>query len=86
MAEALGWRWEFGVQLPFLAAITIIALLAIPNDLGKQEERQKNAWQALREFDVKGSVLMSGCVTFLILGLNLGGNVLPCKSFIRVML
>ncbi|KAJ2969205.1 hypothetical protein NQ176_g8791 [Zarea fungicola] len=33
--------------------------------------------QALREFDIKGSVLLTISTTLFILGLNLGGNVLP---------
>lgn len=80
LAEALGWRWEFGVQVPFLVLSCVIAFLAIPNGLGVQEEQRKNAWQALKEFDSTGSILLSVCITFLILGINLGGNVLPCKS------
>jgi hypothetical protein len=34
---------------------------------------------ALKGFDIAGSVLLTGSVAFLILGLNLGGNVYPWK-------
>ncbi|CAM1511369.1 Fc.00g088820.m01.CDS01 [Cosmosporella sp. VM-42] len=76
MADYLGWRWEFGVQVPPLVICMGIAWVAIPNDLGIQGER-KGVWRALREFDAKGSLLLTTSISFLILGLNLGGNILP---------
>ncbi|ODA76297.1 hypothetical protein RJ55_08142 [Drechmeria coniospora] len=76
VAEALGWRWEFGVQVPALLLCIAISAIAIPSELGIADER-KSVWQALQEFDAKGSLLLTTSVSFLILGLNLGGNVLP---------
>ncbi|KAK3312398.1 major facilitator superfamily transporter [Apodospora peruviana] len=77
MADYLGWRWEFGVQVPLLAASLLVAVTTIPSDLGL-EGRPKLAFRdAMRTFDFKGSFLMSTSVTFLILGLSLGGNVIP---------
>ncbi|TWU76466.1 hypothetical protein ED733_007195 [Metarhizium rileyi] len=76
MAEALGWRWEFGVQVPPLVICLLISAVAIPNGLGVVGET-KTTMQALREFDAKGSVLLTVSISFLILGLNLGGNVMP---------
>ncbi|KAF4973725.1 hypothetical protein FZEAL_9252 [Fusarium zealandicum] len=78
MADYFGWRWEFGVQVPPLLLCMCIAWVAIPDDLGIQGER-KGVWQALKEFDAKGSLLLTTSITFVILGLNLGGNILPCK-------
>ena len=80
LAEALGWRWEFGMQVPLLVLVLIVAELALPKDIGLEEGQRKSALEVLRGFDVAGSFLLTGCVAFLILGLNLGGNVLPCKS------
>ena len=68
MAEALGWRWEFGVQIPPLLLCIGVASVAIPRDLGIAGER-KGVWQALREFDAKGSLLLTAAICFLILGL-----------------
>ncbi|KND93120.1 Multidrug resistance protein fnx1 [Tolypocladium ophioglossoides CBS 100239] len=76
MAEALGWRWEFGVQIPPLLLCIGVAAIAIPAELGIVDER-KGVWQALREFDAKGSLLLTAAICFLIVGLSLGGNVLP---------
>lgn len=78
LAENLGWRWEFGIQIPPLVVCCGVALVAIPGDIGVQEGK-KSVWTALREFDAKGSLLLTTSITFFILALNLGGNVLPCK-------
>lgn len=68
MAETLGWRWEFGVQVPVLALCLGISLIALPRDIGLQED-SKSVWIALREFDIKGSILLATSTTGLIMGL-----------------
>lgn len=68
MAEMLGWRWEFGVQVPVLVLCLGICLVVIPGNLGL-EERSNSAWDALRGFDFKGSVLLALCTSSLIIGL-----------------
>ncbi|KAH6677952.1 multidrug resistance protein fnx1 [Plectosphaerella plurivora] len=76
MADYLGWRWEFGVQVLPLLLCCVAAFLAIPNDLGLVDKRQ-TLMEALRIFDFRGSILLTTTLTFMVLGLNLGGNVLP---------
>lgn len=68
MAEALGWRWEFGIQIPPLIICLCISTVAIPDKLGIVGERQ-TIMQAIREFDAKGSLLLTVAISFLILGL-----------------
>jgi MFS family permease len=68
MAEKLGWRWEFGVQVPLLVLCFGIGIVAIPAKLGV-EDGKKTVWEALSEFDLKGSTLLTLSVTFFILGL-----------------
>ncbi|KFA67817.1 hypothetical protein S40285_06970 [Stachybotrys chlorohalonatus IBT 40285] len=78
MAEALGWRWEFGIQVPVLLLCLVVSQLCIPSDLGLQAASASGTvWDAFAEFDFIGSILLTVSVTFFILGLNLGGNVLP---------
>jgi hypothetical protein len=93
IADHLGWRWEFGVQVPFIAICLIIACFTIPRNLGLAEGvKQKTLLEAMKVFDLKGSILLTTSVTFLILGIvshalpsnfsantpqNLGGNVYP---------
>ncbi|KAI0160393.1 major facilitator superfamily domain-containing protein [Xylariaceae sp. FL1272] len=78
LADTLGWRWEFGVQALPIALCLAVAYFGMPADLGlaKGAER-KPLGKILKEFDFKGSILLVMSITFLILGLNLGGNVLP---------
>ncbi|KAK5998431.1 Multidrug resistance protein fnx1 [Cladobotryum mycophilum] len=76
MADALGWRWEFYVQVPPLLVCIVFAVMAIPPDIGLAGPR-KSVREALRSFDFMGSALLTTTIAFLILGLNLGGNILP---------
>ncbi|KAH7328135.1 hypothetical protein B0I35DRAFT_448087 [Stachybotrys elegans] len=78
MAESLGWRWEFGVQVPPLLLCLAISQAAIPGDIGLEGcAEHKSVWAAFAEFDTAGSLLLTVSVTFFILGLSLGGNMLP---------
>ncbi|KAK0743724.1 major facilitator superfamily transporter [Schizothecium vesticola] len=77
MADLLGWRWEFGVQLPFIFLCLVLAIMTVPDDLGLHGKQKQSVREAMKTFDFAGSFLMSTSVTFLILGLGLGGNVLP---------
>ncbi|KAK1989610.1 MFS general substrate transporter [Colletotrichum falcatum] len=76
MADHLGWRWVFFCQVPPLIVCCFIAVIAVPSDLGLSGKRETFV-EALRAFDFKGSVLLTTSVTFFVLGLNLGGNILP---------
>jgi MFS family permease len=82
LCDTLGWRWAFGIQVPFLCVCFIGAVLFTPNRLGPMllESSLEDPWLALRAFDATGSCLMLVSVTSLILSLNLGGNVYPWVS------
>lgn len=69
MADYLGWRWEFGVQVPVIVASLVMASITIPDDLGLHGKEHQSTWEAMKKFDYAGSALMSTSVTFLILGL-----------------
>lgn len=78
IADSLGWRWEFGIQIPILVVCLCIACVAIPSNLGMAEgAKERGLLEAIKVFDFKGSMLLISSITFLILGLNLGGNILP---------
>ncbi|KAM0275695.1 hypothetical protein ACHAQH_007492 [Verticillium albo-atrum] len=76
MADHLGWRWEFGIQVFPLLVCVAVAFLTVPNHLGVVGKRE-TFLEALRAFDFRGSLLLTISITSLVLGLNLGGNVLP---------
>ncbi|KAI9736406.1 MAG: hypothetical protein M1818_006139 [Claussenomyces sp. TS43310] len=70
IADQLGWRWEFGVQVPLIAVCTLAAFLAVPGSLGLREgETKENVFEAIKAFDYGGSIVLSTSITFLILGL-----------------
>ncbi|KAK8080606.1 major facilitator superfamily domain-containing protein [Apiospora hydei] len=76
MADTLGWRWEFGIQVfPLLGCFALVAW-TMPPDLGLYVERETFV-EAVKAFDWPGTALLMSSTMFLILGLNLGGNVLP---------
>lgn len=68
MADYLGWRWEFGVQVIPLVLCVFVAQVTIPDDLGLVGKRQ-TLRGALKTFDSTGSLLLTVSITFLILGL-----------------
>ncbi|KAI0852631.1 MFS general substrate transporter [Daldinia vernicosa] len=76
MADSLGWRWEFGIQVFPIILCFVVASYGIPGDLGLQDKHQTFK-EGMKTFDFKGSILLTTSTTFLILGINLGGNVLP---------
>ncbi|KAL9625259.1 MAG: hypothetical protein Q9160_000661 [Pyrenula sp. 1 TL-2023] len=78
LCDRLGWRGAFYVQLPPILLLLVVAVASTPAGLGPKlaAKESKTAWQAMRNFDYGGSVLLASAVSFLIVGLNLGGNVL----------
>ncbi|KAH8780869.1 major facilitator superfamily transporter [Diaporthe sp. PMI_573] len=77
LAENLGWRAEFGIQVAPLLLCVGVSAITIPGDLGMDVQAHKETMlQAMKQFDFRGSFFLTTSITFLILGLNLGGNVL----------
>lgn len=68
MAEILGWRWEFGVQVPLLCVLLGVSCIVIPGDLGVQRHK-KGMWETIKRFDTGGSTLLTISTTCFILGL-----------------
>lgn len=82
LCDTLGWRWAFGVQVPFIAVCFIMGTLFTPSNLGPMliDNDEGGAWIALKNFDSFGSIFLITTVTTLILALNLGGNIYPWIS------
>ncbi|CAI7652612.1 unnamed protein product [Penicillium glandicola] len=87
LCDHIGWRGSFLIQLPFIFVYFIAAAWTVPTDLGIKRtgmERMK-VWQVVRSIDIVGSIILILCVTLLIVGLNLGGNVYPWSHPIIVI-
>ncbi|KFY37172.1 hypothetical protein V495_07299 [Pseudogymnoascus sp. VKM F-4514 (FW-929)] len=78
MADHLGWRWEFGVQIPPLLLILATSCAFVPRNLGLSHNKENESFlTAMKTFDYKGSLVLTAGSTFLILSLSLGGNIYP---------
>ncbi|KAF2188204.1 MFS general substrate transporter [Zopfia rhizophila CBS 207.26] len=79
LCDRIGWRMTFAIQIPVLLVIFVNAIFTTPALLGPNLAKRsgKGIMDALKGFDLAGSVFLTGSVAFLILGLNLGGNVFP---------
>ncbi|RVX75249.1 hypothetical protein B0A52_00601 [Exophiala mesophila] len=82
LCDSLGWRWAFGIQVPFITLGLVLGLLFTPSGLGPMliNAQGGGAWIALKKFDWLGSLSLITAVTSLILVLNLGGNIFPWSS------
>ncbi|KAF2143790.1 uncharacterized protein K452DRAFT_285828 [Aplosporella prunicola CBS 121167] len=78
LCDTLGWRWMFGVQIPSQILILVAACFTMPSSLGPHlaKHSNKTVGQHIKSFDLAGSFLLTTTVASMILGLNLGGNVL----------
>jgi MFS family permease len=77
LCDNLGWRAMFGIQLPLILAYLVLAVATTPKDIGPNLSKTENRTfrETLKTFDIAGSLTLTVTVTFLILGLNLGGNI-----------
>ncbi|KAJ4366081.1 hypothetical protein N0V95_000308 [Ascochyta clinopodiicola] len=81
LCDKLGWRMTFSIQIPVFVLLLINAFFTTPSTLGPNLHKRSGLGirDAMRGFDIAGSILLTGSVAALILGLNLGGNVYPWK-------
>ena len=73
IADNLGWRWAFFLQLPLSAFGILVGFLSI-------ETAVTTANNNLGQLDYLGSVLLVVGLAIQLMGLNLGGNELPWSS------
>ena len=81
LCDTIGWRGTFAIQIPVLLVLFLNGLFTTPSSLGPNlaKSSSKGMMDAMKGFDFAGSILLTGSVAFLILGLNLGGNVYPWR-------
>ncbi|KAF1839368.1 MFS general substrate transporter [Decorospora gaudefroyi] len=86
LCDKLGWRMTFAVQIPILLVLLLNAIFTTPSSLGPNLARRSGLGvrDAMKGFDIAGSFLLTISVAFLVLGLNLGGNVYPWKHWIII--
>ncbi|KAI4938317.1 hypothetical protein J4E85_000757 [Alternaria conjuncta] len=86
LCDKLGWRMTFAIQIPILVMLFINAIFTTPSSLGPNLAKRYGLGlkEGLKGFDIAGSILLTVSVAFLILGLNLGGNIYPWKHWIVI--
>ena len=86
LCDKLGWRMTFAVQIPVLVLLLVNAIFTTPSSLGPNLAKRYGLGlkDGLEGFDVAGSMLLTVSVAFLILGLNLGGNIYPWKHWVVI--
>ncbi|KAI5291541.1 hypothetical protein KEM54_003851 [Ascosphaera aggregata] len=79
LADQVGWRAAFGIQLPLILLALVLIFVTMPERMGP-ELAKTAGWtfkEALASIDIFGAFILVITVTSLLLGLNLGGNVYP---------
>lgn len=78
LADKLGWRAAFYLQVPLILVLTFSAVIATPSHLGPSLAKAENKTirQALSSFDFAGAASLTLTIAGLILGINLGGSIL----------
>ncbi|KAI5843028.1 putative MFS transporter [Morchella snyderi] len=77
LADSIGWRWEFGIQVPFGIFCMGVCMWTIPSQEELGNTIEMGTWERFSEFDLAGSLYLTTSVGCLILGMSLGGNIFP---------
>lgn len=81
IADNIGWRWCFLLQVPISAFALVTGYLVIKNPRGhfKPEEQQgfRGVWKRV---DISGALLLVVAICAQLIGLSLGGNELAWSS------
>lgn len=79
IADTIGWRWCFNLQVPISAFALIVGALVIKNPEGGFQLGQsfRDTWARV---DFTGAFLLVISISLQLVGLSLGGNELPWSS------
>ncbi|KAF7794028.1 hypothetical protein EIP86_005156 [Pleurotus ostreatoroseus] len=71
LADTIGWRWAFGLQVP----LALLAIVSVSLALKLPQVDHQNFKQKLRRVDFGGAFTLVSSIFCLLLGLDRGGNV-----------
>lgn len=79
IADGIGWRWCFALQVPISALALVVGALVIRNPQGIIASGQgiKAVWAKV---DFTGAMILVVAISVQLVGLSLGGNELPWSS------
>ncbi|ETS76368.1 hypothetical protein PFICI_11755 [Pestalotiopsis fici W106-1] len=78
IADSIGWRWCFLLQVPVSAVALVLGYLVIRNPHNAlRGSSLADTWRAV---DISGALLLVTAISVQLIGLSLGGNELPWSS------
>ncbi|KAF2675946.1 MFS general substrate transporter [Lentithecium fluviatile CBS 122367] len=78
IADSIGWRWCFLIQVPISGIALLLGYLVIRNP---QPLSLHPTWKEIRtKVDFTGSLLLVTAISIQLVGLSLGGNELPWSN------
>lgn len=81
IADKIGWRWCFLLQVPISVSALAIGILAVQNQPGGGVASLEAGLGAVwKRIDFSGAVVLVLAVSVQLVGLSLGGNELPWSS------
>ncbi|PVI01527.1 putative MFS multidrug transporter [Periconia macrospinosa] len=70
--DTLGWRWAFLIQVPLIFISMVLVMLTVPAIQSDPTDKPK-----LKRIDFLGSSILITILVLFLLGLAMGGNLLP---------
>ncbi|KLU90323.1 vacuolar basic amino acid transporter 2 [Magnaporthiopsis poae ATCC 64411] len=85
IADHIGWRWCFLLQVPISATALLLGSLVLNNPamdayMSRDDDEELAPRTFWRRVDILGSLVLISAVSVQLLGLSLGGNELPWDS------
>ncbi|KAH7071124.1 major facilitator superfamily domain-containing protein [Paraphoma chrysanthemicola] len=96
IADSIGWRWCFLLQVPISVLALVVGYLVIHNPMelhpvrtvstlirepSTKQANKSASWSTTRsKIDITGSLLLVTALSIQLIGLSLGGNELPWSS------
>ncbi|KIY67760.1 MFS general substrate transporter [Cylindrobasidium torrendii FP15055 ss-10] len=77
IADRLGWHYAFYLQIPLCFFSLVFFVTKGRSRLASLGIQRQKTNLKVKDIDILGSILLMACISTLLLGVNLGGNVLP---------
>ncbi|KAH8924240.1 vacuolar amino acid permease [Atractiella rhizophila] len=74
LADSVGWRFAFLIQIPFLVLFSIVTFISIDYKLPHQSDRKRTPQEIIRRIDWFGSLTLFGGFLGLLIGLSEKNN------------
>jgi hypothetical protein len=80
IADTIGWRWCFLLQVPVSAFALLVGHLVIKRTAAPHSPSRGGIWELWKKVDLLGSLLLILGLSSQLTGLSLGGNELPWNN------